>query len=121
VAFFGDSVTFGVGVTDDQAFAQRVQNHLLAVRAWNSAVTGHWVPNYCDVVTHMLETGQHPSREKVCVFPAHWLSSCAGREEALYMAYTESGLTLSAIAAEMGRSVSRVSRLIARAEAAKQT
>ncbi len=54
--------------------------------------------------------------EKVSVLPAHWLSSCASREEVLYMAYTESGLTMSAIAAKMGLSVPRVSRWIARAE-----
>ena len=40
---------------------------------------------------------------------AQWLASCENREEALY----------SAIARELGLSVSRVSRLIARAERAK--
>jgi DNA-directed RNA polymerase specialized sigma24 family protein len=50
---------------------------------------------------------------------AHWLASCDSREEALYKAYTESGLSMSAIAAELGLSVSRISRLIARAEQAK--
>jgi putative transposase len=48
-----------------------------------------------------------------------WLAQCASREEALYKAYTEGGLSMSAIAAEMGLSVSRVSRLIAQAEQAK--
>jgi REP element-mobilizing transposase RayT/DNA-directed RNA polymerase specialized sigma24 family protein len=50
---------------------------------------------------------------------AHWLSSCTTREEALYRAHTESALSMSAIARELGLSVSRVSRLIARAEQAK--
>jgi REP element-mobilizing transposase RayT len=50
---------------------------------------------------------------------AQWLKSTRGREEALYRAHTESGLTMSAMAAELGLSVSRVSRLIARAEQAK--
>ncbi len=48
-----------------------------------------------------------------------WLSSCPTREEALYKAHTESALSMSAIARELGLSVSRVSRLIARAEQAK--
>jgi putative transposase len=48
-----------------------------------------------------------------------WLSSCTTREEARYRAHTESALSMSAIARELGLSVSRVSRLIARAEQAK--
>ena len=50
---------------------------------------------------------------------AQWLGVCKDREEALFRAYTESGLTMSAIATELGLSVSRVSRLIARTEEAK--
>ena len=50
---------------------------------------------------------------------AHWLSTCDSREEALFRAHTEGGLTMSAIAEEVGLSVSRVSRLIARTEEAK--
>ena len=45
-----------------------------------------------------------------------WLDSCDSREEALYRAYTESALSMTAMAREMGLSVSRVSRLVARAE-----
>ena len=48
-----------------------------------------------------------------------WLGSCETREEALYKAHTVGALTMSAIARELGLSVSRVSRLIARAEQAK--
>jgi putative transposase len=51
---------------------------------------------------------------------AHWLAVSASREEALYRAHTEGGLTMTALAAELGLSVSRVSRLIARAEALAQ-
>ncbi len=47
---------------------------------------------------------------------ARWLKRCESREEALYRAYTESGLTMTAMAAEMGLTVARVSQLIARAE-----
>ena len=49
---------------------------------------------------------------------AQWLRDRDSREEALFRAHTESGLTMSAIAKELGLSVSRVSRLIARAEEA---
>ncbi len=48
-----------------------------------------------------------------------WLSSCTTREEALLRAHTESALSMSAIARQLGLSVSRVSRLIAQAEQAK--
>lgn len=50
---------------------------------------------------------------------AQWLKACATREEALYRAHTESAISMSAMARELGLSVSRVSRLIARAEQAK--
>jgi DNA-directed RNA polymerase specialized sigma24 family protein len=50
---------------------------------------------------------------------AQWLAQCASREEALYLAYTEGGLSMTAIAADIGLSVSRVSRLIAQVERAK--
>lgn len=45
-----------------------------------------------------------------------WLDSCKSREEAMYRAHTESALSMTAIAREMGLSVSRVSRLIAQVE-----
>jgi len=47
---------------------------------------------------------------------AHWLALCASRDEALYRAHTEGGLTMTALARELGLSISRVSRLIARAQ-----
>ncbi|NLZ40629.1 MAG: winged helix-turn-helix transcriptional regulator, partial [Comamonadaceae bacterium] len=40
--------------------------------------------------------------------------------EALRRAHVEGGMTMSAIAGRLGLSVSRVSRLISRAEAAKE-
>lgn len=48
-----------------------------------------------------------------------WVKNCPNREEALLKAHTESALSMTAIARELGLSVSRVSRLIARAEQAK--
>lgn len=47
---------------------------------------------------------------------AGWLAQCGSREEALHRAYTESGLTMTAMAAELGLTVARVSQLIAKAE-----
>lgn len=46
-----------------------------------------------------------------------WLRECGSREAALRTAYTRSGLRMTAIAAELGPSVARVSQLIARAQA----
>lgn len=50
---------------------------------------------------------------------AQWLENCANREQALHDANTQSAMTMSAIARELGLSISRVSRLIAGAEEAK--
>jgi DNA-directed RNA polymerase specialized sigma subunit len=47
------------------------------------------------------------------------LATSDSRDEALYRAHVESGMSMSEIARELGLSVSRVSRLIARAEGAK--
>ena len=45
-----------------------------------------------------------------------WLARCATREDALRCAHEESGLSMTAMAAELGVSGARVSQLIARAE-----
>ena len=50
---------------------------------------------------------------------AQWLASCEHREEVLHRAHKESALSMSATTRELGLSVSRVSRLIARAEEVK--
>ncbi|QPF75528.1 transposase [Roseateles sp. DAIF2] len=44
---------------------------------------------------------------------AQWLRESGSREQALYRAHTEGGLSMTALAGELGLSVSRVSRLIA--------
>lgn len=49
-----------------------------------------------------------------------WLKECAMREQALWNAYTRSGLRMTEMARQMGLSVSRVSRLIAAEEARQQ-
>ena len=40
-----------------------------------------------------------------------WLAACASREEAIYRAHVDSGLTMTAIADELGLSVGRISQL----------
>jgi putative transposase len=50
---------------------------------------------------------------------AQWLASGEKREDALYQAHTAGGISMTAIARVLGLSVSRVSRLIARAERVK--
>lgn len=52
---------------------------------------------------------------------AHWLRVSASREQALHSAYVESGITMTALAAEIGLTVARVSQLIAREEAARNS
>ncbi len=47
---------------------------------------------------------------------SEWLASCSTREEALLMAYRKSGISMTALAAELGVSTARVSQLIKRAE-----
>lgn len=46
---------------------------------------------------------------------AQWLAACCSRDEAIVLANGESQLSMSSIAAELGLSVSRVSRIIAAA------
>ncbi|MBB4846268.1 REP element-mobilizing transposase RayT [Paucibacter oligotrophus] len=48
-----------------------------------------------------------------------WQKVCDSREEALRCAYVHSGITMTALAAEIGLTVARVSQLIARAEAGR--
>jgi len=50
---------------------------------------------------------------------AEWLRRAGGiREQALWLAHTEGGVSMTALAAQLGLSVSRISRLIASAERA---
>lgn len=51
---------------------------------------------------------------------AQWLRDSDSREQALYRAHTEGGFSMTALAAELGLSVSRISRLIAVHERALQ-
>lgn len=60
-------------------------------------------------------TPRRPSRAGY----AEWLRRAGGiREQALWLAHTEGGIAMTALAAQLGLSVSRISRLIAAAERA---
>jgi putative transposase len=50
---------------------------------------------------------------------AAWLALHHSRQDALWMAVRQGGITRTAVASELGLSVSRVSRLIVRAEIAR--
>jgi REP element-mobilizing transposase RayT/AraC-like DNA-binding protein len=56
-------------------------------------------------------------RRRLMTLP-QWLAEGPTREQALWHAHVQGGLTMTAMAHELGLSVSRVSRLIAKAEAA---
>jgi len=63
-----------------------------------------------------LQCAQVPLRQ--CSDPTTlggWLAACDSRDQAVWMAHQRSGMTLTAIAAELGLSVGRVSQLVARA------
>jgi len=65
-----------------------------------------------------LQCAQVPLRQ--CSDPTTlggWLAACDSRDQAVWMAHQRSGMTLTAIAAELGLSVGRVSQLVARARA----
>jgi DNA-directed RNA polymerase specialized sigma subunit len=49
-----------------------------------------------------------------------WLAECQGdRDQALYLAYQQGGMTMTQLAKESGLSISHVSRLIAKRERGK--
>jgi plasmid maintenance system antidote protein VapI len=43
------------------------------------------------------------------------MSGCSSKEEAMYMAHERSGITMAALAAELGLTAGRVSQLIKKA------
>jgi len=58
-----------------------------------------------------------PRKQRQSVKPLQdWLALSASREEGLYRAHTEGGITMTSIATTLGLSVSQVTRLIARFE-----
>jgi REP element-mobilizing transposase RayT len=68
--------------------------------------------------TPSLHNKNIPKRQRLLTArPLHeWIAGSASRQEGLYLAHTQGGLSMTAIAGSIGLSVSRVSRLIARHE-----
>ena len=85
----------------DEAFVAKMQHH--ADRRTSGAAASREVPKAQRLMSRTLQ---------------QCLAAAPTRESALLTAYREHGISMSAMAAELGLSVSRVSRLIARAELA---
>ena len=133
--WLGSAVLWGYllgrdALTDaDQALAQRRYAELVAAGAgvalWAEGLNRQIYLGDDAFVGRMLEAAL-PTAQRSTQVPkaqrsatrslAEWLAQCGSREEALRRAYTESGLTMTAMAAELGLTVARVSQLIARAE-----
>lgn len=86
----------------DAGFVERMQELLASVDTPGRQASLHEVP-------------RQQRREPVTL--AQWLARSPTREQTLWLAHTRSGITMTAIARELGLSVSRVSRLIAAEEA----
>ena len=87
----------------DPAFVERMQAHAAAARLATPEVP-------------------RPQRaEPVATSLNEWLSRCGSREQALYRAYREGGMTMTAMARELGLSVARVSQLVSMGQASGQT
>ena len=87
----------------DPAFVERMQTHAAAARMATPDVP-------------------RPQRaEPVAPSLPDWLERCPTREEALYRAYREGGMTMTAMARELGLSVARVSQLVGMGQASLQT
>lgn len=74
-----------------------------------------WTPQACMAICWVSLLKQAPTCDARPDL-AHWLGVCSSREEALRCAHVQSGISMTALAAELRLSVARVSQLIARAE-----
>ena len=83
----------------DQAFVERMQAHAAAARLAAPEVPR---PQRAEPAAPSLQ---------------EWLARCGSREEALYRAYREGGMTMTAMARELGLSVARVSQLVSMGQA----
>lgn len=113
----------------DRALAQRRYAELVAsgagVALWTEGLNRQIYLGDDAFVGRMLQSAL-PTAQRSAQVPkvqrsstrslAEWLAQCGSREEALHRAYTESGLTMTTMAAELGLTIARVSQLIARAE-----
>lgn len=122
--------------TDRRRAAARYASLVAAGRdeaLWDQALRQQIFLGDDDFVVRMLALAE-PSRTQAVDVPRtqrteqrrikrsldQWLKECATREQALWSAYTRSGLRMTEIARLMGLSVSRVSRLIGAEEARQQ-
>lgn len=85
----------------NEDFVERMQRLAMACTVQAPRAASRAVPKTQRVQPHTL---------------AQWLDKCATREDALRCAYVHSGITMTALAAELGLTLARVSQLIARAE-----
>ena len=96
------------------------------VRLWDQALS-HQVFLGDDAFVARMQALMAPAQTAAPAIPmrqravpkslSDWLRDCGNRDEALWLAYTRSGLRMSAMADELGLSVARVSQLIAKVEA----
>lgn len=84
----------------DEAFVERVQARAAAARLGAPEVP--------------LSQRTRPQARTL----SDWLAACDARAEALYRAHREGGLTMTAMARELGVSVARVSQLVKKAAGA---
>jgi hypothetical protein len=67
---------------------------------------------------HVPPEVPRPQRAEPAAPSLHeWLARCPTREDALYRAYREGGITMTAMARELGLSVARVSQLVSMGQA----
>jgi hypothetical protein len=115
----------------DEALAQRLYASLVDAgrgqALWDEALNRQIYLGDDGFVGRMLDAAQPAGRRSTPVPKvqrsavrtlAQWLADGHSREEALLRAHRESGLTMTAIAKELGLTIGRVSQLIARAERA---
>jgi putative transposase len=114
----------------DRAEAQRAYTELVAagqgLELWAGALNRQiylgddaFVERMLDAAAPQAKLSRHipkAQRSSPQKTLSQWLAQCPNRDEALRLAYTESGLTMTALAAEIGLTAARVSQLIARAE-----
>lgn len=112
------------GAADHRRAAERYARLLAAEPAldiWPHLRQQIFLGDEAFVRRHLARAAARPPRRAATRPWAHWLRDSASREQALYRAHTEGGLSMTALARELGLSVSRVSRLIAGHERSLQS
>ena len=129
---YGDLLGHVANTAGDTRRAARRYAQLVAagrdVRLWDSGLNKQIYLGDDDFVARMQSQVAHSGMTSKDVPKAqrsaprdltHWLRVCENREESLRRAHVESGISMTALAGELGLSVARVSHLIARAEASR--